>query len=253
MKKTKKGKKVIFRPFPFGYKRFCWNSFFFLYSGVVEPRFDLGTTLCLHLDERRIVKRGMIVSLFFLLIELFSMCRCFQSIPPSRVIFGAFRVRLQGQSCGSVIPSLSLFEPLRHRRLSSLLFSSTDASVAPTTEAITSSPSPTVPVVSPSTSTLLPNGKRRRTGPRPVKAGKDIIQVVAQIVEKLKNKAFRCELIPSRQPIKAAMCGRLRTARFTNIGDYVTLELSPYDLSVGRVVWLHGRQLPTSPVITSGS
>jgi hypothetical protein len=42
--KKKKVKKVIFPPFRLGYKRFCRNSFFFFYSGVVVPRFDLGTT-----------------------------------------------------------------------------------------------------------------------------------------------------------------------------------------------------------------
>jgi translation initiation factor IF-1 len=188
----------------------------------------------------------MLVSVFFLflLFEVFPISFCFQILPSSRVISTAFTVRLLRQRCISPILSSSLFKPssqLIRRRLLNPLLSSVGSS----------SDSPTTTSVSRSNSILLPNGRRRRTGPRPVKAGKDIIQVVAQIIEKLKNKSFHCELVPSRQPIKAQLSGRLMSrAPPTSVGDYLTLELSPYDLTIGRVVWIHGRQMPNSLAAT---
>ena len=65
----------------------------------------------------------------------------------------------------------------------------------------------------------------------------DIIEVEGKVVEKLPNAMFQVELENGHQVI-AHISGKLRM-NFIRIlpGDTVTLELSPYDLTKGRIVW----------------
>ena len=62
----------------------------------------------------------------------------------------------------------------------------------------------------------------------------DVIEVV---VEKLPNAMFKVEL-ENGHIVLAHISGKLRM-NFIKIlpGDKVTLEMSPYDLSKGRIVW----------------
>ena len=57
------------------------------------------------------------------------------------------------------------------------------------------------------------------------------------VVEKLPNTMFRVELENGHR-VLATISGKLRQ-NFIRIlpGDKVTLELSPYDLSKGRIIW----------------
>ena len=57
------------------------------------------------------------------------------------------------------------------------------------------------------------------------------------IVEALSNAMFRVELENGHR-VLATISGKLRQ-NFIRIlpGDKVTLELSPYDLSKGRIIW----------------
>ena len=57
----------------------------------------------------------------------------------------------------------------------------------------------------------------------------DVIEVEGTVLEKLPNAMFKVELENS---------GKLRM-NFIRIlpGDKVTIELSPYDLSKGRIIW----------------
>ena len=65
----------------------------------------------------------------------------------------------------------------------------------------------------------------------------DVIEIEGTVVEKLPNAFFKVEL-ENGHIVLAHISGKLRM-NFIKIlpGDKVTLEMSPYDLSKGRIVW----------------
>ena len=65
----------------------------------------------------------------------------------------------------------------------------------------------------------------------------DVIEVEGVVVEKLPNAMFQVEL-PNGHRIMAHISGKMRM-NFIRIypGDKVTIELSPYDLTRGRITW----------------
>ena len=65
----------------------------------------------------------------------------------------------------------------------------------------------------------------------------DVIEIEGTVLEKLPNAMFKVGLENGHQ-VLAHMSGKLRM-NFIRIipGDKVTIELSPYDLSKGRIVW----------------
>ena len=65
----------------------------------------------------------------------------------------------------------------------------------------------------------------------------DVIEIEGVVVEKLPNAMFKVEL-EIGHIVLAHISGKLRM-NFIKIlpGDKVTIELSPYDLSKGRIVW----------------
>ena len=65
----------------------------------------------------------------------------------------------------------------------------------------------------------------------------DVIEVEGTVVEKLQNAMFQVELENGHQ-ILAHISGKLRM-NFIRIlpGDKVTIEMSPYDLTKGRIIW----------------
>jgi len=69
---------------------------------------------------------------------------------------------------------------------------------------------------------------------------KDVIKVEGKVVEALPNAMFRVELENGHR-VLAHVSGRMRM-NFIRIlpGDQVTVELSPYDLSKGRIVYRAG-------------
>ena len=80
----------------------------------------------------------------------------------------------------------------------------------------------------------------------------DVIEIEGKVVEKLPNAFFKVELENGHQ-ILATISGKLRMnfplivasisgklrMNFIRIlpGDKVTIELSPYDLTKGRIIW----------------
>ena len=67
----------------------------------------------------------------------------------------------------------------------------------------------------------------------------DAIEVTGKVVEKFKAGMFSIELDAGRT-ILATMAGRLRRNRIRVMnGDRVSLELSPYDLTKGRITYRH--------------
>ena len=65
----------------------------------------------------------------------------------------------------------------------------------------------------------------------------DVIEVEGKVVEKLPNAMFKVELENGHQ-VLGHISGKLRT-NFIKIlpGDKVTIELSPYDLTKGRITF----------------
>ena len=67
----------------------------------------------------------------------------------------------------------------------------------------------------------------------------DCIEVMGKVVEKFKAGMFSIELDAGRT-VLATMAGRLRRNRIKVMnGDRVSLELSPYDLTKGRITYRH--------------
>lgn len=65
----------------------------------------------------------------------------------------------------------------------------------------------------------------------------DVIEIEGKVVEALPNAMFQVEL-PNGHRIMAHISGKMRM-NFIRIypGDKVTIELSPYDLTRGRITW----------------
>jgi len=68
-------------------------------------------------------------------------------------------------------------------------------------------------------------------------AREDVIEVEGTVVEALPNAMFQVELDNGHR-VLAHLSGKLRM-NFIRIlpGDRVTVELSPYDLTRGRITW----------------
>ena len=65
----------------------------------------------------------------------------------------------------------------------------------------------------------------------------DVIEIEGTVVEKLPNAMLQVELENGHQ-VLAHISGKLRMHYIRILpGDKVTLELSPYDLSKGRIIW----------------
>jgi len=84
------------------------------------------------------------------------------------------------------------------------------------------------------------NDRKGRTE-RVKKVKDDVIEVEATVLESLPNAMFRCAIdgAPETQPpILATISGKIRK-NFVKIlvGDSVTIELSPYDLTRGRITF----------------
>ncbi|MGI6234712.1 MAG: translation initiation factor IF-1 [Christensenellales bacterium] len=65
----------------------------------------------------------------------------------------------------------------------------------------------------------------------------DVIEIEGKVVEALPNAMFSVELANGHR-IMAHISGKMRM-NFIRIypGDKVTIELSPYDLTRGRITW----------------
>ena len=65
----------------------------------------------------------------------------------------------------------------------------------------------------------------------------DVIEVEGTVLEKLPNATFKVELENGHQ-ILAHISGKLRM-NFIRIipGDKLMIEMSPYDLTKGRITW----------------
>jgi translation initiation factor IF-1 len=78
------------------------------------------------------------------------------------------------------------------------------------------------------------------TTPKATDSGKeDGIEVTGKVVEKFRAGMFAIEL-DGGQRVLGMMAGRLRRNRIKVMnGDRVSVELSPYDLTKGRITYRH--------------
>jgi translation initiation factor IF-1 len=86
----------------------------------------------------------------------------------------------------------------------------------------------------------MANTKRVERERKPISDGntkEDAIEVMATVVEPLPNAMFRVEL-ENKHRVLAHISGKMRK-NFIRIlpGDRVAVELSPYDLTRGRIVY----------------
>jgi translation initiation factor IF-1 len=65
----------------------------------------------------------------------------------------------------------------------------------------------------------------------------DVIEIEGTVIEALPNAMFQVELANGHK-ILAHVSGKLRMNYIRIVpGDKVTVEMSPYDLSKGRITW----------------
>ena len=65
----------------------------------------------------------------------------------------------------------------------------------------------------------------------------DVVEIEGTVIEKLPNAMFKVELENGHE-VLAVISGKLRMNYIKILpGDKVTLELSPYDLTKGRIKW----------------
>jgi len=80
--------------------------------------------------------------------------------------------------------------------------------------------------------------KKKKTSSKP---DKEVISALGRVVETLPNAEFFVELqdeIYSNHRLKARISGKMRMYHIKIIlGDYVTVELNPYDLNRGRITF----------------
>jgi len=68
-------------------------------------------------------------------------------------------------------------------------------------------------------------------------AKEDVLEVEGTVLEALPNAMFQVELENGKQ-ILAHISGKLRMHYIRILpGDKVTVEISPYDLTKGRITW----------------
>lgn len=72
---------------------------------------------------------------------------------------------------------------------------------------------------------------------------KEVIEVLGEVLENLPNATFRVKLIDKKYPdhtVLAHLSGKMRVNYIKVVpGDIVTLELTPYDLTKGRITFRH--------------
>ena len=70
-------------------------------------------------------------------------------------------------------------------------------------------------------------------------ADKQVIEVKGKVIESLPNANFRVE-VEGGHVILAHISGKMRMHYIKILpGDIVTVEMSPYDLEKGRIVYRH--------------
>jgi translation initiation factor IF-1 len=68
----------------------------------------------------------------------------------------------------------------------------------------------------------------------------ELIELVGVVVDKQPNAFFKVQIKDSEHIVLATISGKMRKNRIRILmGDRVDVELSPYDLSKGRITYRH--------------
>lgn len=68
----------------------------------------------------------------------------------------------------------------------------------------------------------------------------DLIEVAGIVVDKQPNTLFKVQINNSEHIVLATISGRMRRNRIRILtGDRVDIEMSPYDLTKGRITYRH--------------
>lgn len=68
----------------------------------------------------------------------------------------------------------------------------------------------------------------------------ETIQMMGVVVDKQPNAFFKVQLNDTEHMVLATIAGRMRRNRIRILmGDRVDIELSPYDLTKGRITYRH--------------
>ena len=133
----------------------------------------------------------------------------------------------------------------------SLPLFATPASLASPLPSLVSNYAPTFPTqhrIHSSTTSLFGKKEARAVGnerknrtERVKKVKDDVIEIEGTVIESLPNAMFRCTIDgapETQEPVLATISGKIRK-NFVKIlvGDKVTIELSPYDLTRGRITF----------------
>jgi len=79
-------------------------------------------------------------------------------------------------------------------------------------------------------------------------AKQDLIQVKGKVLEALPNAVFKVQLENNGHILDAHISGKMRMHYVKIIpGDKVLVELSPYDLSRGRIYYREKEENPNAP------
>jgi translation initiation factor IF-1 len=71
-------------------------------------------------------------------------------------------------------------------------------------------------------------------------AKEDKIQVEAEVIDALPNAMFKVKLEENDHIVLAHLAGKMRMHYIRIVpGDKVTIEISPYDLTKGRITYRH--------------
>jgi translation initiation factor IF-1 len=78
--------------------------------------------------------------------------------------------------------------------------------------------------------------------------GKEVIEVLGVVIDSLPNATFRVKITDERYPnheLLAHVSGKMRINHIRILpGDTVTVELTPYDLNKGRIIYRHKNTRP---------
>lgn len=80
------------------------------------------------------------------------------------------------------------------------------------------------------------NKKKKSNGPKMERDDK--LEIDCMVIDALPGPMFTLRVIDSETEIIATLSGKIRQNRINIIpGDQVTCEVSPYDLTRGRIMW----------------
>lgn len=134
-----------------------------------------------------------------------------------------------------------LLQPQNHmHRSSNERLGRVVASIRATTTTTTTTLSPAFPLYGKKEARAEGNDRKNKTE-RVKKVKDDVIEVEGVVLESLPNAMFRCTINDApetQEPVLATISGKIRK-NFVKIlvGDKVLIELSPYDLTRGRITF----------------